>query len=256
MTPFQQAQQVYQTEHCARDFWTDLHLHFTHGYVFSTPTAFIMGRPVDKTATYELITDPTVCFPNPNAWLVYLAAGNLREFLRFEPYCLRWIGWERENNLRWYLRGRFLSRFSHQRSIRRKKRKGRTIGRTLRSRMRHLLKRGKSRMSSLIGCSPQFLRQYIEENFKPGMTWQNYGSMWHIDHIRPCASFDLSRKSEQRACFHYTNLQPLWAHENTAKGKTDSKWFLKRSRWDSKQESKTSESTPFPPGGPHPKRFA
>jgi hypothetical protein len=50
------------------------------------------------------------------------------------------------------------------------------------------------------------------------MTWQNYGYYgWHIDHIKPCASFDLRKPSEQRKCFHYSNLQPLWAKDNLQK---------------------------------------
>jgi hypothetical protein len=49
------------------------------------------------------------------------------------------------------------------------------------------------------------------------MSFKNYGK-WHIDHIRPCASFDLSKASEQKECFHYTNLQPLWAEDNLSKG--------------------------------------
>jgi hypothetical protein len=69
----------------------------------------------------------------------------------------------------------------------------------------------------LLGCSVAFLKKYLEKYFKSGMSWSNYGR-WHIDHIRPCASFDLSRPSEQRKCFHYTNLQPLWAKENLSKG--------------------------------------
>jgi len=58
---------------------------------------------------------------------------------------------------------------------------------------------------------------HLEKQFKPGMTRKNHGK-WHIDHIRPCSSFDLTKPSEQRECFHYTNLQPLWASENLAKG--------------------------------------
>lgn len=68
----------------------------------------------------------------------------------------------------------------------------------------------------LLGCSPQELRVYLEGKFKPGMTWKNYGQ-WHVDHIKPCAKFDLTDPDQQRACFHFTNLQPLWARENLIK---------------------------------------
>jgi len=89
----------------------------------------------------------------------------------------------------------------------------------IRVRIGHLI-RGTTKSSNtlkLLGCSLDILKSYLENKFKPGMTWQNYGE-WHIDHIRPCASFDLNKKSEQRKCFHYTNLQPLWAKENLMKG--------------------------------------
>jgi hypothetical protein len=76
-----------------------------------------------------------------------------------------------------------------------------------------------STTTKLLGCSIAFLRKYLERQLKPGMTCHNWGIYgWHIDHIRPCASFDLSKPSEQRKCFHYTNLQPLWAKENLHKG--------------------------------------
>jgi len=65
--------------------------------------------------------------------------------------------------------------------------------------------------------SIQWFWDYIEKQFKPGMTRQNQGT-WHIDHIKPCASFDLSDSRQQRECFHYTNLQPLWASDNIRKG--------------------------------------
>ena len=57
---------------------------------------------------------------------------------------------------------------------------------------------------------------HLEKLFKPGMTKENYGK-WHVDHIIPCAAFDLTKPGEQFKCFHYTNLQPLWAHENFSK---------------------------------------
>ena len=50
------------------------------------------------------------------------------------------------------------------------------------------------------------------------MTLENYGDFWHIDHVKPCASFDLNDEEEKMKCFHYTNLQPLWGRENLTKG--------------------------------------
>jgi len=72
----------------------------------------------------------------------------------------------------------------------------------------------------LLGCSIKFLKEHLEKEFREGMNWNNWGvgeGKWNIDHIRPCASFDLSKASEQKKCFHYTNLQPLWARENYSK---------------------------------------
>lgn len=70
----------------------------------------------------------------------------------------------------------------------------------------------------LIGCSIQYFIQYIEAQFKECMTWDNHGLYgWHIDHIRPCSSFDLTDPEQQKQCFHYTNLQPLWAEDNLKK---------------------------------------
>lgn len=63
----------------------------------------------------------------------------------------------------------------------------------------------------LIGCTSDELKNYLESKFLPTMTWDNYGTYWHIDHIIPCNSFDLLIEEEQKKCFHYTNLQPLFA---------------------------------------------
>ena len=70
----------------------------------------------------------------------------------------------------------------------------------------------------LIGCTPVELKAYIESKFLPGMSWENR-RQWHIDHITPCAAFDLVDPEQQRLCFHFTNLQPLWAIDNLSKGK-------------------------------------
>jgi hypothetical protein len=68
-----------------------------------------------------------------------------------------------------------------------------------------------------LGCTLAYLMGYIEGQFTQGMNWENYG-LWHIDHIKPIALFDLSKEKEREHCFHYTNLQPLWAKENMMKG--------------------------------------
>ena len=69
----------------------------------------------------------------------------------------------------------------------------------------------------LLGCTVEQLQAFLEAEFEEGMTWDNYGE-WHIDHIRPCAAFNLEDPEEQKKCFHWTNLQPLWALDNIRKG--------------------------------------
>ena len=70
---------------------------------------------------------------------------------------------------------------------------------------------------ALVGCSAEDLRCHIEKQFQPGMSFENYGE-WHVDHIRPCASFDLSQTDQMRECFSWRNLQPMWAFDNISKG--------------------------------------
>ena len=77
----------------------------------------------------------------------------------------------------------------------------------------------------LIGVTQEQIRCHIESQFLPGMTWDNYGrispsnsSVWNVDHIMPCDSFDFSHPEQQRICFHYSNLRPMWALDNFSKG--------------------------------------
>lgn len=92
----------------------------------------------------------------------------------------------------------------------------------LSNRIRKAVKAKKSRSAGvlgLLGCSVDQLRDHLQKQFVPGMSWDNYGT-WHIDHIRPCASFDLTDVGQQQICFNYRNLQPLWGSENIKKGAT------------------------------------
>lgn len=74
-----------------------------------------------------------------------------------------------------------------------------------------------SKTIELIGCTWEFLEWHIEQQFAHGMTWENRG-LWHVDHIRPCSSYDLTNPEQQKRCFHYSNLRPLWAKDNLSKG--------------------------------------
>lgn len=90
------------------------------------------------------------------------------------------------------------------------------IRRNLRSRVSGVIKsKGAKKSAStieLIGCSIEFFVEYIEQKFTTNMSWNNYGKYgWHLDHIKPCSSFNLQDEEEQKKCFHYTNYQPLWA---------------------------------------------
>ncbi len=99
------------------------------------------------------------------------------------------------------------------------------IAKSLRDRIRGELRKvsgfKSARTMALLGCSIESFKLYIAAKLLPGMSWENYNwDSWHLDHIRPCASFDLSKPEEQSACFHFSNLQPLWKDDNFKKGDT------------------------------------
>lgn len=88
-----------------------------------------------------------------------------------------------------------------------------------RNRIRSALKNNykSSKSLYLIGCKNwDELKRHLELKFEKDMSWENMG-LWHIDHIKPCSSFDLTDVEQQKLCFHYTNLQPLWAKDNLSK---------------------------------------
>lgn len=102
------------------------------------------------------------------------------------------------------------------------------LGLTLRNRLNNALRRvlgdkGGSAIRDL-GCSVEELIKHLEYLMEEGMTWDNHGPWhetemrWHIDHIKPLASFDLTDREQFLKACHYTNLQPMWARKNLSKG--------------------------------------
>lgn len=89
----------------------------------------------------------------------------------------------------------------------------------LRSQVRYHMKAGKKEQRTIqyLGCTIERFRKWIEGQFSDGMSWDNI-DLWHLDHIRPCASFDLRNPRHFDECFHFTNYQPLWAKDNHKKG--------------------------------------
>jgi hypothetical protein len=74
---------------------------------------------------------------------------------------------------------------------------------------------------AMLGCSLAQFMAHLEKYWEPGMSWVNYGSgenKWNIDHVKPCAAFDLSSDIEQKICFHFSNLRPCWHRTNISKG--------------------------------------
>lgn len=98
------------------------------------------------------------------------------------------------------------------------------ITKYLRARLYNAVKNNQKTGSAIkdLGCSVEELKKHLENNFYPNpsnmedMTWNNYGE-WHIDHIKPLASSNLSNPEEIKAACHYMNLQPLWAKDNLKK---------------------------------------
>ena len=96
------------------------------------------------------------------------------------------------------------------------------LQKVFRNRVRHFIKggnkQGNEKYESLLGCSWETLREWLESNFiEDSMTWENYGTVWHIDHTMPCSVFDLEIEENQQLCFNWTNLAPMLGPENLSK---------------------------------------
>lgn len=102
---------------------------------------------------------------------------------------------------------------------------GVSLSSKLRTRLRVALKGGYKSGSAVrdLGCTIEEFKQHLENHFQEGMTWENHGSYWHIDHIRPLCSFDLTDREQFLQACHWSNMQPLTAVENMSKG---GKWQI------------------------------
>lgn len=87
----------------------------------------------------------------------------------------------------------------------------------LRGRLSAVFPGGTRSFSKSLGVERDVLVKHIEAQFQRGMTWENHGKVWHVDHIIPCAAFDLTKPEEVRRCFNYLNLRPLRARDNLTK---------------------------------------
>lgn len=91
----------------------------------------------------------------------------------------------------------------------------------LRSRLRKTIHGRKHGLSPVrhLGCSVDELKKHLESQWQEGMSWDNYGYYgWHIDHIIPLSTFDLTNPDDFKKACHYSNLQPLWKDDNMKKG--------------------------------------
>jgi hypothetical protein len=90
-----------------------------------------------------------------------------------------------------------------------------------RTRVRYFIKggisKGRAKYEAILGCSWDTLREWLESNFVDGMTWENYGTVWHVDHTLPCSIFDFNIEENVRTCFNWSNLSPMFGLENISK---------------------------------------
>lgn len=100
--------------------------------------------------------------------------------------------------------------------------------------LRDYIFRGKvsKKIDTIVGLSQEQMRDWLEFNFKPGMTWDNYGTFWNLDHVKPCCAFDLTEKQEIYNCFSWKNTLPVYCKENLEKfnkvGEHDASYVEKR----------------------------
>lgn len=145
----------------------------------------------------------------------YMKQWRLKNQEKYREYCRNYAKQWRKKNTEKHRAWK-----SQYKKALRKNNVGFKILEYLRTRISNVLS-GRTKAAStekLLGCSIKDFKIYLESKFEPGMSLDNYGPVWHVDHIMPCALFDLSKPEHQRRCFHFSNLQPLFGPENLKKG--------------------------------------
>ena len=134
--------------------------------------------------------------------------------------------WNREVNKEWHLNPYNLARRKIKWIENRKEYLANNvwarIAQNIRLRNRHIVKRINSvkdeTVQKLLGTSRQGFKQHMENLFKSGMTWENHGE-WHLDHVKSLDKFKDNLIDEKciNEANHYTNIQPMWAEDNSKK---------------------------------------
>jgi hypothetical protein len=94
------------------------------------------------------------------------------------------------------------------------------LKKSLAARLRSVVVKNDSTMN-YIGCNVQYLREWFEYNFTGDMDWDNYGSLWSIDHIIPVCKFDLTNNYDMLKCWNWSNLMPVTIKFNSSKKDID-----------------------------------
>lgn len=161
------------------------------------------------------IRDPEKYKVRPVAWMRAWRAANPDRVKAYQAKHALWLKNNRDKVNAWQRRRQKEKRMNPAQRI--KDGLYNRISMAIRAR-----KAGKERSTKkLLGCDIAFLMGYLEARFLKGMTWENYGRTgWHVDHVIPCAEFDLTEPDQQRQCFHYSNLKPMWSVDNIRKGRS------------------------------------
>jgi hypothetical protein len=104
------------------------------------------------------------------------------------------------------------------------KKQGLNINRRIRDSLNHRISEAlftnkvtkNNKTVNYIGCDIPYFKKWIEFQFIENMSWDNYGE-WHLDHVKPCCSYDLTNNNDLLECFNWKNYQPLWKKDNLLK---------------------------------------